>query len=61
MPTCEEYNMNMCVHPDDPPIEILGLPRIVRTEDIAFNDATLSRRFHILIEMQDGITDIGRS
>ena len=25
--------MNMCVHPDDPPIEILGLPRIVRTAD----------------------------
>ena len=35
MPTCEAYNINMCVHPDDPPIEILGLPRIVRTaEDI---------------------------
>ena len=33
MPTCEEYGMNMCVHPDDPPIEVLGLPRIVRTED----------------------------
>ena len=33
MPVCEECNMNMCVHPDDPPIEILGLPRIVRTED----------------------------
>ena len=33
MPTCEEYGMNMCVHPDDPPIEILGLPRIVRTAD----------------------------
>ena len=33
MPTCEEYNMNMCVHPDDPPIEVLGLPRIVRTEE----------------------------
>ena len=27
MPTCEEYGMNMCVHPDDPPIEVLGLPR----------------------------------
>ena len=35
MPTCEECGMNMCVHPDDPPIPILGLPRIVRTaEDI---------------------------
>ena len=33
MPTCEECGMNMCVHPDDPPIEILGLPRIVRTEE----------------------------
>ena len=33
MPTCEEYDMNMCVHPDDPPIEILGLPRIVRTQE----------------------------
>ena len=25
MPTCDECDMNMCVHPDDPPIEILGL------------------------------------
>ncbi|MBQ1909111.1 MAG: mannonate dehydratase, partial [Bacteroidaceae bacterium] len=33
MPVCEECDMNMCVHPDDPPIEILGLPRIVRTAD----------------------------
>ena len=33
MPVCDECNMNMCVHPDDPPIEILGLPRIVRTAD----------------------------
>ena len=29
MPTCEEYGMNMCVHPDDPPMQLLGLPRVV--------------------------------
>lgn len=29
MPVCEEWNMNMCVHPDDPPMQLLGLPRIV--------------------------------
>ena len=33
MPTCEEYNMNMCVHPDDPPFQILGLPRIVTCDE----------------------------
>ena len=33
MPVCDECGMNMCVHPDDPPIEVLGLPRIVRTAD----------------------------
>lgn len=35
MPVCEKWDINMCVHPDDPPMEVLGLPRIVRTaEDI---------------------------
>lgn len=35
MPVCEEYGINMCVHPDDPPFPVLGLPRIVTcAEDI---------------------------
>lgn len=29
MPVCEQYGIGMCVHPDDPPLQILGLPRIV--------------------------------
>lgn len=32
MPVCEEYGVNMCVHPDDPPFQMLGLPRIVTCE-----------------------------
>lgn len=37
MPVCNEYGMYMCVHPDDPPFPILGLPRIVTCdEDIAW-------------------------
>lgn len=41
MPVCDEYDINMCVHPDDPPMAILGLPRIVTCDaDIeAFLDA----------------------
>ena len=35
MPVCEQYGIRMCVHPDDPPFAVLGLPRIVtNAEDI---------------------------
>ena len=30
MPTCEEYDVKMAVHPDDPPKSLFGLPRIVK-------------------------------
>ena len=33
MPVCEEYGVNMCVHPDDPPFQVLGLPHIVTNEN----------------------------
>ncbi len=33
MPVCDEYDVNMCVHPDDPPLQILGLPRIVTCDE----------------------------
>lgn len=33
MPVCDEWNIDMCVHPDDPPRQILGLPRIVTCDE----------------------------
>lgn len=33
IPTAAELGMRMCIHPDDPPRPLLGLPRIVSSRD----------------------------
>lgn len=33
IPICEEYDIKMAIHPDDPPFEIFDLPRLVNNKE----------------------------
>ena len=50
MPMCDRYDINMCVHPDDPPYPVFGLPRIVG------NDADIQRFLDAVPNPHNGLT-----
>lgn len=50
MPVCREYDVNVCIHPDDPPFQVLGLPRIVTDE------ADIDWILHAVDDIHNGLT-----
>ncbi len=50
MPACDETGINMAIHPDDPPWDIFGLPRIVGREE------DYDRLFAAIPNKHNGIT-----
>ena len=50
VPVLEECDVNMAVHPDDPPWDLFGLPRIVSTE------TDLDRLFAAVPSKRNGLT-----
>lgn len=50
IPTATRNNVLMCLHPDDPPFPILGLPRVVSTEE------DYARIFEEVPDLSNGIT-----
>ena len=50
IPVCDEENIKMAIHPDDPPWDVFSLPRIVSTE------ADLDALFNAVPSTNNGLT-----
>lgn len=50
IPVCEEVGVKMAIHPDDPPWDVFGLPRIVS------NEKDLDRMFAAVPSKANGLT-----
>ncbi len=50
MPVCEECDVKMAIHPDDPPWDIFGLPRIIKDRD------SLKRLLEMVPSKYNGLT-----
>lgn len=50
MPTCDKYDINMAIHPDDPAWSVFGLPRII------INEENIHRMLKMVDNPHNGIT-----
>ncbi len=50
MPVCNEYDINMAIHPDDPAWSVFGLPRII------INEENILRMMKMVDDPHNGVT-----
>ena len=50
MPTCDKYDINMAIHPDDPAWSVFGLPRIITSK------ANILRMMQMVDNPHNGVT-----
>ena len=50
IPTCDKYNINMAIHPDDPAWSVFGLPRII------INKQNILRMMKMVDNPHNGVT-----